>query len=92
MRQTKSKNHSEEFFLPNQAIIIGAHCNSDVRKERCLKLLKKVKIQFSDYVLIFCSHLPIDVEFYDYVDYAIYNKNNPSLLPTSYYLASLRYQ
>ena len=78
MRQTKSKNHSEEFFLPNQAIIIGAHCNSDVRKERCLKLLKKVKIQFSDYVLIFCSHLPIDVEFYDYVDYAIYNKNNPS--------------
>ena len=80
MRQTISKDHSNETLIQNQAIIIGAHCNSKIRKERCLKLLQEVKNRFGDdYLIIFCSHLPIETEFYDYVNYAIYNKNNPQI-------------
>ena len=80
MRQTISKDHSNETLIQNQAIIIGAHCNSKIRKERCLKLLQEVKNRFGDdYLIIFCSHLPIETEFYDYVNYAIYNKQNKSI-------------
>ena len=48
MRQTISKDHSNETLIQNQAIIIGAHCNSKIRKERCLKLLQEVKNRFGD--------------------------------------------
>ena len=79
MRQTSSKDHQNEQYIFNQAIIIGAHCNSEIRKQRCLDLLKNVKERFNDYIVIFCSHLPIDNEFYEFIDYAIYNKNNPQI-------------
>ena len=75
MRQTISKDHSNETLIQNQAIIIGAHCNSKIRKERCLKLLQEVKNRFGDdYLIIFCSHLPIETEFYDYVNYRSNNR------------------
>ena len=78
-RQTISKNHNTINAISNHAIIIGAHCNSEIRRERCLKLLREVRTRFSDYLIILCSHLPIDNEFYEFVDYALYNKNNPQV-------------
>lgn len=79
MRQTKSKNYDLIESYGSSALIIGGHCNSNERKKRCLELLKRCREKFEDFVIIYCSHLPIDSEFYDYIDYGIYNKNNPTI-------------
>lgn len=79
MRQTKTKQYNKHTYIPSVALIIGAHCNSDDRRDRCLELLKRCKERYPKYLIIFCSHLPIHNEFYEYIDYAVYNKNNPSV-------------
>lgn len=79
MRQTTNKQNNIIVTVSNKALIIGAHCNSEIRKKRCLELLTKVRNKFPDYMIVFCSHIPIDIEFYNYIDYAVYNKNNPQI-------------
>lgn len=79
MRQTRTKYYDEETQFSSDAIIIGAHCNSDDRKQRCKELLSKIRERFPDYVIFLCSHIPVDDDIFKLSDYVIFNKNNPTV-------------
>ena len=77
MTQTILKYYDDLTSLNDKAIVIGAHCNTEMRKNRCIELLQTIKQKLPNYTIILCSHIPIEKDFYQYIDFAIFNKNNP---------------
>jgi hypothetical protein len=76
MRQTIRKEYDNETQYSSNAIIIGAHCPSRDRTERCIDLITQLKDKFPDYTYFICSHLNIDDELLNLTDYFIYNRSN----------------
>ena len=79
MRQTLELNYGEEKQLSSDAIIIGAHCNSQERVDRCIELITRLRVKYPEYAIILCSHISIDQKLFDLVDYFVYNKNNATI-------------
>ena len=58
----------------NEIVLIHAYLSDEERKSVCHKFIKRFK-SFGYDVLI-TSHLPLDKDTQDLVDYAIYDKDN----------------
>ena len=76
MRQTIKKDYDNETQYSSNAIIIGAHCPSEDRTQRCIDLITRLKDKFPDYTYFICSHLNIDEKLLNLTDYFIYNRSN----------------
>ena len=64
--------------FPERCFVVGAHCSTGNRTKRLRELLKNINDKFEDAFIILTSHLPIDdPEIYGFIDYLVYNKNNP---------------
>jgi len=64
--------------FPERCFVVGAHCSTGNRTKRLRELLKNINDKFEDPFIILVSHLPIDdPEIYEFIDYLVYNKNNP---------------
>ena len=64
--------------IPDRAIIIGCHCDTDDKMKLTTFLLNKVRDKFKDNIfLVVASHLPVTEEIQELSDYFVYNKNNP---------------
>lgn len=77
MRQIIEKNDKKEKIFSDRAIVVNGHCNEFHKKVMLIELLTLLKKKFKDAHIFYATHLPIDKEIYDYVDYIVYNKNNP---------------
>jgi len=78
MRQTTSQNGITTINFPERCFVVGAHCSTGTRTKRLKDLLKGIIDKFEDSFIILASHLPIDdPEVYEFINYFVYNKNNP---------------
>jgi len=77
MRQIIEKTEKINKTFPDRAIVVNGHCNNFFKKVMLIELLELLKNKFKDCCIIYATHLPVDLEIYDYVDYVVYNKNNP---------------
>lgn len=78
MRQIIEKNEKREKIFPERAVIVNGHCNEFHKKIMLIELFEQLREYFKDILIFYATHLPIrDKEIYDYVDYIVYNKNNP---------------
>tara|TARA_B100001564_G_C20657495_1_gene679922 strand:+ start:980 stop:2047 length:1068 start_codon:yes stop_codon:yes gene_type:complete len=64
--------------IPDRAIIVGCHCDTDYKMKLTNDLLIKIRGKFKDDIfLVVASHLPVTEEIQELCDYFVYNKNNP---------------
>jgi len=77
MRQIIEKNSKRETTFTDRAIVVNGHCNEFYKKVMLIELFELLKEKYKNTSIFYATHLPIDKEIYDYVDYIVYNKNNP---------------
>jgi len=77
MRQIVQKKNNNVKLLSNRAMVVNGHCNEFYKKVMLIEILSTIRELFNDVTVFYATHLPVDNEIYDYVDYVIYNKNNP---------------
>ena len=78
LRQTKKFKGDFKEEVPNRAIIVGCHCDTDYKMEITEKILKKIRNKFKNkFLIITASHLPVSEKIQLTTDYFVLNKNNP---------------
>jgi len=64
--------------IPDRAIIVGCHCDTDFKMRLTTNFLTKIRSKFKENIfLVVASHLPVTEEIQELCDYFVYNKNNP---------------
>ena len=77
-RQTRTFKGEFKTQLENRAIIVGCHCDTDIKMKMTEKLIAKIKEKYDDkIVLIVASHLSVSEKIQNFCDYVIINNNNP---------------
>ena len=62
--------------IPDRAIIVGCHCDTDFKMKLTTDFLIKIRGKFKDNIfLVVASHLPVTEEIQELCDYFVYNKN-----------------
>ena len=78
-KQTLQNFSGNSIEIPDRAIIVGCHCDTDEKMLMTENFLSKVRERFNNYdvFLIVASHLSVSEKIQDVADLFILNKNNP---------------